>query len=129
MREMVDLLMEHQDKSYAEFMSRLLPNLAPELVIGVRTPELRKMAKQLMKEHAVGAEKIDVEAFLKELPHAYFEENQLHGFMISEMKDFDVCIRELEAFLPYIDNWATCDQTSPKIFKKRGAAAVYPAMA
>jgi 3-methyladenine DNA glycosylase AlkD len=116
---MVDLLMEHQDKSCAEFMSRLLPNLAPESVIGVRTPELRKMAKQLMKGNAVGAEKIDEEAFLKELPHAYFEENQLHGFMISEMKDFDACIRELEAFLPYIDNWATCDQTSPKIFKKR----------
>lgn len=84
--------------------------IQPQKIIGVRTPQLRALAKQIVKEEIC-------EAFLKELPHEYYEENQLHGFILSQMKDFDTCIQYLEAFLPYMDNWATCDQTSPKIFK------------
>ena len=83
----------------------------PEAIIGVRTPELRKLAKQL-------AASGEAEAFLQELPHRYFEENQLHAFLISEEKDMERCIREVNRFLPYVDNWATCDQLSPKVFRK-----------
>ncbi|MBQ1172178.1 MAG: DNA alkylation repair protein [Lachnospiraceae bacterium] len=110
MQYIQDLLFEKQDKAFAEFHRRLVPNLEPQKIIGVRTPQLRALAKQISKEEIC-------EAFLKELPHEYYEENQLHGFILSQMKDFDTCIQYLEAFLPYMDNWATCDQTSPKIFK------------
>lgn len=112
MQIILDLLEERKDAAYGDFQKKLIPSIPPESVIGVRTPELRKLAKQIMKEEYR-------EDFLKELPHTFFEENQLHGFLISEMKDFEECLAALEEFLPYIDNWATCDQTSPKIFKKR----------
>lgn len=112
MKEITDLLMELKDEEYANFHRKLIPNILPEKVIGVRTPALRKLAKQISRENYC-------RDFLKELPHFYYDENQLHGFIISEIKDFDACMEELEAFLPFIDNWATCDQTSPKIFKKR----------
>ena len=79
-------------------------------MIGVRTKELRKYAKRLIKE--------DYKSFLDELPHNYFDENQLHAFIISEIKDYNECINYIDKFLPYVDNWATCDQLSPKIFKK-----------
>lgn len=111
MREITESLLKLKDEEYAAFHRKLIPNIEPERVIGVRTPALRKLAKQVRKEPYAGD-------FLKELPHDYYEENQLHGFMVSEMRDFDECIGELELFLPYMDNWATCDQTSPKIFKK-----------
>jgi len=100
-----------QDKAYADFQSKLLPTVQQEAVIGVRTPDLRKMAKQLCKTPAA-------QAFLHSLPHRYFDENQLHAFILSEEKDFATCIAELELFLPYVDNWATCDQLSPRCFKK-----------
>lgn len=100
-----------QDQKYKEFNSKLIPNIDPDTMIGVRTPELRNYAKQLMKEPYVTD-------FLNELPHALFEENQLHAFVLSGMKDFAICMDELNRFLPYVDNWATCDQLSPKIFKK-----------
>ena len=100
-----------QDKAYAEFQSKLLPTVERETVIGVRTPDLRKMAKQLCKTPAA-------QEFLRSLPHRYFDENQLHAFILSEVKDYDTCIAELEVFLPYVDNWATCDQLSPRCFKK-----------
>lgn len=100
-----------QDLNYREFQSRLTPGLGIEDFIGVRTPQLRDLAKKIAKTE-------EKEVFYRELPHTYFDENQLHGFMISLEKDFDVCIRELELFLPYINNWATCDQCSPKVFKK-----------
>ncbi len=100
-----------QDIPYRDFQSKLIPNVAAEAFIGVRTPELRKYAKHLVKEEGV-------EAFLQDLPHRYFDENQLHAFIISEIKDFDRCMDETERFLPYVDNWATCDQLSPKVFKK-----------
>ena len=107
-------LMRLQDTKYREFQIRLLPTVEPERIIGVRTPELRKYAKQLL----AGGE---AEAFLQELPHRYFDENQLHAFILSGMKDFSVCLREVGRFLPYVDNWATCDQLSPAVFRKHKA--------
>ncbi len=108
---MYDTLYSMRDETYAAFLRKLLPTVQAESVIGIRTPELRALAKQMLKDGTA-------EGFLSELPHAYFEENQLHAFILSEMKDFDVCIKYVDAFLPYIDNWATCDQLSPKAFKK-----------
>lgn len=102
-----------QDTTYRDFQSKLIPTIKPETVIGVRTPELRRLAKEMMKQNR---EETDI--FLEELPHAYFDENQLHAFLISEMKDFELCMDRICRFLPFVDNWATCDQMSPKIFKK-----------
>ena len=99
-----------QDTAYADFQAKLIPNLPREAFIGVRTPDLRKLAKRLAKE--------DCGAFLAELPHRTFDENQLHAFIIAEEKDFDACLRQVEAFLPFVDNWATCDQLSPKAFRR-----------
>lgn len=104
-------LFELQDKKYAEFQAKLTPNLKREDFIGVRTPELKKLAKQIFKEG-------DYQQFLDDLPHKYFDENQLHAFIIAEIKDYDTCIKEVNNFLPYVNNWATCDQLSPKSFKK-----------
>jgi len=109
--EIRDELFKMQDIVYRDFNSKLIPTVKKEDMIGVRTPELRKYAKKLLKEEGV-------EDFLHSLPHKYFDENQLHAFIISEIKDFKLCIDELINFLPYLDNWATCDQLSPKIFKK-----------
>lgn len=100
-----------QDLKYRDMQIRIIPTVDPKSIIGVRTPELRAIAKEMLKEG-------DYSDFLKALPHEYFEENQLHAFIISGIKDMDVCMKELEIFLPYVDNWATCDQMSPKVFKK-----------
>lgn len=100
-----------QDIKYRDFQCRLMPSVAPETVIGVRTPELRRLAKEFSKTPG-SAE------FLKALPHSYYEENNLHGFLIETIKDYGKAMEALEAFLPYIDNWATCDMISPKLFKK-----------
>ena len=100
-----------QDKKYAGFQEKLIPGVDQLEVIGVRTPALRKLAKELYREG-------NVDEFLKDLPHRYFEENQLHAFIISEIKDYDVCAENVEKFLAYVDNWATCDQMSPKVFGK-----------
>ena len=108
-------LKELQDLKYREMQIRILPTLDPESVIGVRTPALKALAKEMQKSG-------DCKDFLKELPHKYFEENQLQAFIISGIKDFDECIEELEKFLPYVDNWATCDQMSPKVFGKHREA-------
>lgn len=99
------------DDKMAEFSRKQIPTLEPSSILGIKTPLLRNVARELVKS----GNYID---FLNDLPHKYFEENQVHGFVISLIKDFDECIIELERFLPYIDNWATCDQTSPKVFKK-----------
>ena len=101
-----------QDLKYRDMQVKIIPTVEPSSIIGVRTPELKAMAKEILKSG-------DYEDFLKDLPHIYFEENQLHAFIISGMKDADECFEELEKFLPYVDNWATCDQMSPKVFKKR----------
>ena len=101
-----------QDTEYRDFQCRLIPNVAPNTVIGVRTPELRKFAKDFAKEP-------EAAEFLRILPHRYFEENNLHGFLIERMKDYDRVIAALDAFLPFVDNWATCDQLRPGVFAKR----------
>ncbi len=97
-----------QDVKYRDFQSGLIPNIPPETMIGVRTPELRQLAKE------VGTD----EDFLAALPHRFFDENQLHAFIISAIRDKSECLRRAEEFLPYVDNWATCDQMSLKCFKK-----------
>lgn len=107
-----------QDEGYRNFQSKLMPEIPYERVIGVRTPLLRKYAKEVAKRQ-------DVEAFLQTLPHTYYEENNLHEeLLILLYKDIDIFLVELEKFLPYIDNWATCDLLSPKLFKKH-LACVY----
>lgn len=100
-----------QDKEYMKFLSKLTPNVSEDTIIGVRIPEIRKLAKKLVKNN-------EYEDFLKELPHKYYDENLLHGAIISENKDFENCIELLNSFLPFVDNWAVCDTISPKIFKK-----------
>ena len=109
--EIREELFRLQDVKYRDFQAKLIPNRAPETVIGTRTPELRKLARQLVKRE-------DIDTFLHDLPHEYFDEDQLHAFIVSEIKDYDRCMDELCRFLPYVDNWATCDQMSPKVFKK-----------
>lgn len=100
-----------QDLKYRDFQCKLMPTVTPNTVIGVRTPELRKYAKELAK-------KPEANQFLKILPHKYYEENNLHGFLIETIKDYDRVIAELDAFLPYVDNWATCDLMRPRVLKK-----------
>lgn len=100
-----------QDTAYRDFQVKLIPGMDAQKEIGVRTPELRKLAKELAKRE-------DIREFLNDLPHQYFDENQLHAFILSGEKDFEKCMEDLERFLPYVDNWATCDQMSPKVFRK-----------
>lgn len=109
--EIQEELRKLQDQKYRLFQADLMPTIDLEDIIGVRTPELRKLAAKYAKSDTISE-------FLSILPHQYFDENQLHSFIVSLEKDFDVCITEVEAFLPYVDNWATCDQLSPKVFKK-----------
>ena len=100
-----------QDKGYRDMQVTIIPTVEADSIIGVRTPALRQLAKELSKRE-------DVSKFLEDVPHKFFEENQLHAFILSGMKDAESCIRLVDEFLPYVDNWATCDQMSPKIFKK-----------
>lgn len=110
---------ELREEEYAEFHSKLMPTVAPEKVLGVRTPLLRKLAKELAKQATVSLkDKKDLEIFLNKLPHDYYEEDNLHAFLIEMIKDYDECMEEIDRFLPYVDNWATCDSMSPKVFKK-----------
>ena len=104
-------LFEVRDEKYREFHKKLIPNVDEKRLIGVRTPQMRQIAKEASKDP-------EVEAFLVSLPHKYYEENNVHGFIIEKEKDFDKCIEKVEAFLPYVDNWATCDQLRPKVFGK-----------
>ena len=100
-----------RDASYGNFQAKLIPTVAPDRIIGVRTPALRQLAKQLRGT-------AEAELFISQLPHTWFDENQLHAFIIAGLKPFETCIDAVERFLPHIDNWATCDQLSPAIFKK-----------
>ena len=102
------------DPKYREMQKKIIPTVDPESIIGVRTPELRALAKEMGKSG-------EASAFVAELPHKFFDENQLHAFILSGMKDYSACIAEVERFLPYVDNWATCDQMSPKVFRKHKA--------
>ena len=108
-----------RDEQYRDFQVKLIPTADPERMIGVRTPALRDYAKKLVKDPGIAA-------FLGELPHGYFDEDQLHAFILSEMKDYGRCLEEVERFLPYVDNWATCDQLSPKVFKKHRPELLSP---
>ena len=109
MLEVRDRLLSLKDGKYFEFTSKLVPNVASENMIGIRIPTLRELAKRMNDDEA--------DRFMRELPHKYFEENNLHAFLIEKIKDFDECISEVERFLPYVDNWATCDSMRPKCFK------------
>ena len=110
MKEIQQLLFELQDMAYRDFHSRLMPDIDKETVIGIRVPVLRKYAKSI-----AGTEL--AEKFIKELPHRYYEENNLHMMLIIRIKDYEKCLSEIERFLPYIDNWATCDFPAPKCFE------------
>lgn len=111
MEAITEKLFELADAKYRDFQANLLPTVDKATIIGVRTPALRKLAKEM-----AGSAK--AAAFMLELPHTYYDENQLHTFLLSACKDYDICMEQIEIFLPYIDNWATCDQLSPKILQK-----------
>ncbi len=111
MTELQKILFSLQDEKYKEFFSALVPNIDKSRIIGVKTPQLKKLAKDLY-------EKPESKEFMSYLPHEYYEENNVHGFMIERIKDFDECIKETEKYLPYIDNWSSCDQLRPAVFKK-----------
>ncbi len=111
----LDRLYELEDKEYAAFQAKLTPGVPPESFIGVRVPMVRKLAKELIKAN-------EYADFLQQLPHKFYDENMLHGLLVSEIKDYDRCIAEVDKFLPYVDNWAVCDIMSPKVFKKNKEA-------
>lgn len=106
-----DALFSYQDLKYRDFQSPLVPNIDKETIIGVRTPQMRQVAKEFYNTP-------EGNKFLYKLPHKYYEENLVHFFMIAMIKDFDECVKEVERFLPYVDCWPVCDQSSPKVFKK-----------
>ena len=107
---MESFLLKYQDLNYKSFMEKLVPTVNPDKIIGVRTPNLRRIAKEMIKT----GNSIN---FISKLPHNYFEEDNLHGFIISQITDYRTCIYELERFLPFVDNWATCDGIRPDCFK------------
>ena len=110
-RDVRKRLFEMQDTGYRDFHARLVPTVEKEKIIGIRIPILRKFAKEFVKTERS-------EMFLKVLPHQYYEENNLHGLLIEQIRDYDKCLKELERFLPYIDNWATCDLLALHMMKK-----------
>lgn len=106
-----DRLIEVKDDEYKEFQAKLVPNISPDAILGVRTPQMRQIAKEVFNSP-------ERDAFLKDLPHKYYEENLVHFFVIAMIRDFDECVSEVERFLPYVDCWPVSDQSSPKVFKK-----------
>lgn len=104
-------LFSMQDPAYRDFQSNLMPGIDKDTIIGIRTPQLRRFAKQL-------AQTAEAEQFLHRLPHQYYEENNLHMMLVAQIKDYESCLAEVERFLPYVDNWATCDLPAPKCFAK-----------
>ncbi|MBR0277779.1 MAG: DNA alkylation repair protein [Clostridia bacterium] len=104
-------LFELQDVKYARFQSKLTPNIKEGKIIGVRVPQLRAFAKTIFNSP-------ECSEFIEDLPHKYYDENILHSILLSEIKNYDECIKAVDAFLPYVDNWAVCDIMSPKVFKK-----------
>lgn len=104
-------LFEMQDLKYRDFHSKLLPGIDKETIIGIRTPMLRKFTKEFAKMP-------ETEVFLRDLPHRYYEENNMHMMMVSWIKDYEKCLEEVKRFLPYVNNWATCDLPAPKCFAK-----------
>jgi len=122
MDKILNLLFENRDEKFADFQSRLLPTVDRNKIIGVRTPIIRSIAKDLLKDKDFCSD--GLHEFLSELPHKYFDEDVLHGELISREKDFEKTLGLLEAFLPYIDNWAVCDLLSPKCFAKHKAQLI-----
>lgn len=117
MTELQRSLFELQDLKYRDFQSKLLPKTEKEKIIGVRTPILRKFAKEF-------AQTKEAQKFLQELPHQYYEENNLHLMLVTQIRDYKKCLKEVTQFLPYIDNWATCDLPLPKCFEKHKAELI-----
>lgn len=107
----VERLMQYQDIKYKDFQSNLVPNIDKETIIGVRTPNMRQIAKDVYNAE-------EAKEFLNTLPHKYYEENLVHFFLIAMIKDFNLCVEEVNKFLPYVDCWPVSDQSSPKVFKK-----------
>lgn len=114
-QEIRDRLFALQDPEYRLFQSKLMPTVDPARVIGVRIPDLRKLSREL-----AGTEQ--AAAFVRQLPHDYYEENNLHGFLIASLRDYGETVAALESFLPHVDNWATCDLLHPRAFDKRPEA-------
>ena len=110
MNEIQKQLFKMQDLGYKKFHSKLMPTVDEQKVIGIRIPVLRKFAKEFAKTEEAGK-------FIAELPHTYYEENNLHAFVLEKIKDFETAVKLTEEFLPYIDNWATCDMFMPLVFK------------
>ncbi|MGN0729211.1 DNA alkylation repair protein [Treponema sp.] len=108
-------LFKMQDMEYKKFHARLIPSVSPEKIIGVRTPDLRKFSAEFYRQNKGTSA---LEDFFSSMPHDYYEENNLHGFLIERISDFEQCIFQLERFFPCIDNWATCDMIRPKVFSK-----------
>ena len=111
MDEIVSRLRQRADEGYRAFHMRLVPNVEPARILGVRGPEVRALARSL-------AGTPEAETFLRELPHEYYEENNLHAFLLERERDYGALIEGLNRFLPFVDNWATCDSLSPALFKK-----------
>lgn len=111
MTDIQKMLFDLQDTTYRDFHSRLIPEINKDTIIGVRTPDVRSLAKKLYGTEIA-------EEFLRSLPHRYYDENNLHAFLIEQIKEYDIAISAVEEFLPFVDNWATCDMMRPKVFKK-----------
>ena len=111
MTDLQKRLFEFRDEKNAAFQAKLTPTVPADSFLGCRVPDLRKFAKEFLKEEGW-------QNFLKELPHKYYDENLLHGFLLDSFKDFNTCLSAVEEFLPFVDNWAVCDTMRPKIFKK-----------
>lgn len=109
--EITKRILQLQDEKYADFQSKLLPGISRESIIGVRVPQLRKIAVQYKKEE-------EASEFLRSLPHRYYDENMLHALLVSECREYETCVQAVDRFLPYINNWAVCDILSPKVFQK-----------
>lgn len=110
-KEIQEILFDLADCNFKEFHCKLIPTVSTDRIIGVKTPKLRDLASKIQKYGKT-------DDFLAKLPHFYYEENNLHGFLIEKIKDYNICIEKLDDFLPYVDNWATCDSISPKVFEK-----------
>ena len=116
---MKEVLFALQDIKYRDFQRKLIPTINPEKILGVRTPDLRALAKKI-------AGTPQAAAFLAQLPHTFYEEDNLHAFLLERIQDFDEAVHAVDTFLPYVDNWATCDQMSPKVFAKQLPRLIRP---
>ena len=115
--QLQEKLFSLQDIEYKAFHSKLMPTVSSDTIIGIRTPVLRKFANEFYKSD-------EANNFLKNLPHKYYEENNLHAFLLEKITDYDILIKDLNIFLPFVDNWATCDMMKPKIFKSHKALLI-----